>query len=164
MAIMYEKRVLGTLQRWESMPANPVVGTWRLVSCDAHRRNGQVQPLYGPKPEGRLIYDAAGNMSVQVMRADRPEFRSGQKRRGGDDELRAAYQGYEAYFSTYEVDEEAGIINHHVQGGLFPNWIGSNQVRYYRFDGPDRLILSTEAIGAAPVRRTIVTLVWERIS
>jgi hypothetical protein len=163
MAIMYEKRVLGTLQDWEPVPSNPLVGTWRLVSCDAYRRNGQVQPLYGPDPEGRLVYDAAGRMSVQVMRTDRPVFQAGQKRRGTGDELRAAYQGYEAYFSTYEVDEPNGIINHRVQGALFPNWIGTNQARYFRFDGPDRLVLSTDPIGSTPTRHTIVTLVWERM-
>ncbi len=163
MAIMYEKRVLGTLRDWESVPSNPFVGTWKLISCDAYRRNGQVQPLYGPSPEGRLVYDTAGNMSVQVMRTDRPEFRAGQKRRGSDDELRAAYQGYEAYFSTYEVDEVNGIIIHHVEGALFPNWRGSDQPRYFRFEGTDRLVLSTAPIGAAPTRKTIVTLIWERI-
>jgi hypothetical protein len=164
MAIMYEKRVLGALQGWEAFAANPFVGTWKLISCDAYRRNGQVQPLYGPEPQGRLVYDADGNMSVQVTRADRPLFAAGQKRRGAPDELRAAYQGYEAYFSTYEVDEARGIVNHHVQGGLFPNWVGTNQARYFRFEGPNRLVLSTAPVGSAPTRQTIVTLVWERMA
>ncbi len=164
MAILYEKRVLGTLQGWESTPANPFVGTWKLISCNAHRRNGQIQPIYGANPEGRLFYDAAGNMSVHIMQAGRPVFQAAQKFRATDAEMRAAYQGYEAYFSTYEIDEEHGIINHRVLGGLFPNWTGSIQPRYYRFEGPDRLILSTEPIGAMPTRRTIVSLVWERMS
>jgi hypothetical protein len=160
MATTYEKRLLG----WKPAPANPFVGTWRLVSCHAHRRNGQVVPIYGPDPEGRLFYDAAGNMSVHIMQSGRARFHAAEKFRATDAEMRAAYRGYEAYFSTYDVDEEHGLINHHVVGGLFPNWTGTIQARYYRFNGPDRLVLSTEPIGSAPARRTIVTLIWERIS
>jgi hypothetical protein len=164
MAITYEKHAPGALSGWQALPASLFVGTWRLISCNAHRRNGQVVPIYGAEPDGRLFYDAAGNMSVHIMRTGRPSFRSAQKFRATDTEMRAAYQSYEAYFSTYEVDEEGGVINHYVAGGLFPNWTGTLQPRYYRFDGPDRLTLSTEPVGAVPTRRTIVTLVWERLS
>ena len=143
--------------------SNPFVGTWSLVSCNAYRRNGQVLPIYGPNPEGRLFYDAAGNMSVHIMQADRPPFRDAEKFRATEQEMRAAYQGYEAYFSVYAVDLEHCVVNHKVLGGLFPNWTGTVQARYYRFDGPDQLILSTEPIGAAPNRHTVVTLVWERL-
>ena len=144
--------------------ANPFVGTWKLVSCDAHRRNGQVVPIYGPGPEGRLFYDAVGNMSVHIMRAGRPRFREEHKFRASDQEMRQAYQGYEAYFSTYEIDAEESVIHHHVLGGLFPNWNGSVQSRYYRFEGPDRLILSTERRDETPREHTVVTLTWERLS
>jgi hypothetical protein len=98
------------------------------------------------------------------MRAGRPKFKDGYKFQATDEEMRAAYQGYEAYFSTYEVDPAACLIHHTVLGGLFPNWTGSVQSRYYRFDGPNRLTLSTEPVGSLPSRRTIVTLVWERLS
>ncbi len=146
------------------IPSNPFVGTWKLISCDAHRRNGQVLPIYGPNPEGRLFYDAAGNMSVHIMEADRPSFKDPQKFRATEREMRAAYQGYEAYFSTYVVDWDRCVVNHKVLGGLFPNWTGTIQPRYFRFEGPDRLILSTEPVGSAPNRHTVVTLTWERLT
>jgi lipocalin-like protein len=146
------------------MSPNRFVGTWKLISCNARRRNGQVMPLYGPDPEGRLFYDAAGNMSVHIMQAGRPCFSQNQKFRATEQEMRAAYQGYEAYFSTYEIDCEKSVVKHSVQGGLFPNWTGSVQSRYFRFEGDDRLVLSTEPVDAAPSRSTIVTLTWERMS
>ncbi len=146
------------------IPSNPFVGTWRLVSCNAHRRNGQVFAIYGPNPEGRLFYDIAGNMSVHIMQAGRPPFKDAQKFRATEQEMRLAYQGYEAYFSTYEVDWERCLVNHRVLGGLFPNWTGTVQPRFFRFDGPDRLLLSTEPIGSAPARRTVVILTWDRLS
>ncbi|HTO99805.1 MAG TPA: lipocalin-like domain-containing protein [Anaerolineales bacterium] len=146
------------------MAENLLVGTWRLVACNAYRRNGQIVPIYGENPEGRLFYDAAGNMSVHLMRAGRPNFRDPYKFRATDEEMRAAYQGYEAYFSTYEVDAGRCLIHHTVLGGLFPNWTGSIQSRYFRFDGPDRLTLSTEPADKPPSRRTVVVLIWERLS
>ncbi len=164
MATLHQRHRYSALDAWTPAPGNPFVGTWKLISCNAHRRNGQVVAIYGPNPEGRLFYDAAGNMSVHIMRAGRPSFRDEQKFRATDEEMRAAYQGYEAYFSTYEVDWERRIVNHRVQGGLFPNWTGSLQPRHFRFDGPDRLTLSTESLEASSPKRTVVTLVWERLS
>ena len=164
MATLHEKQSLTGLRAWDNLTDNLFVGTWKLISCDAYRRNGQVLPIYGPNPDGRLFYDAAGNMSVHLMRADRPNFRAAEKFRATDEEMRAAYQGYEAYFSTYKVDWERGLINHRVLGGLFPNWTGSLQPRYFRFEGNDRLVLSTEPLEAQPQNRTVVRLVWARLS
>lgn len=141
---------------------NSFAGVWKLISCDAIRRNGSVFSIYGKNPVGRLYYDAEGNMSVHIMRAGRANFQGETKFRAAPEEMRSAYESYEAYFSTYAVDEENHIINHTVIGGLFPNWTGSVQPRYYQLSG-DRLILSTAPIGTNPTNKTIVTLVWERM-
>lgn len=138
-------------------------GVWQLVSCDAVRAGGSIVPIYGKNPIGRLYYDGAGNMSVHIMRAGRPGIKGGTKFRAGEDEMRVAYEGYEAYFSTCEVDPELHMIRHDVIGSLFPNWTGTTQVRYYAFEGDDRLILSTAPIGASGSGATVVTLVWERL-
>jgi len=141
---------------------NPFVGMWKLVACDAYRRNGSILPIYGKNPVGRLFYDVEGNMSVHIMKAGRPKFISDNKFRATLQEMRAAYEGYEAYFSTYEFNKEKGIITHHLIGGLFPNWTDSDQIRYYRFDGI-KLILSTEPLDSKPIDNTIVKLVWEKL-
>ncbi len=143
-------------------PKDQFVGVWKLVSIDAIRRSGGILPIYGKSPIGRLYYDADGNMSVHFMRAGRPKFKSETKFRATAPEMRAAYESYEAYFSTYEVDQEKCLVHHHVLGGLFPNWTGTDQARYYQFEG-NRLILSTEPVGRKPADRTIVVLVWERM-
>ena len=142
---------------------NPFVGLWKLISCEAVRRNGSTLPIYGKNPIGRLFYDSDGNMSVHIMKAGRPNFKNDNKFRATLQEIRMAYEGYEAYFSTHDIKEEKGFITHHLIGGLFPNWTESDQIRYYRFDG-NRLILSTEPIGMRPAGKTIVTLVWEKIN
>lgn len=146
------------------MEQDRFAGVWRLVSCDAVRTDGGAMPIYGKNPIGRLYYDAAGNMSVHIMKAGRPRFRSDTKFRASPDEMRAAYESYEAYFSNYVVDSGEHRIHHTVIGGLFPNWAGSIQSRYYEFQGDNRLILSSAPIGSEPAGEPIVTLVWERIA
>jgi hypothetical protein len=142
---------------------NPFAGLWKLISCDAVRSNGSILPIYGKTPIGRLFYDVHGNMSVHIMKAGRPNFKSDKKFRATLQEMRAAYEGYEAYFSTYEFNKDKGIIVHHLIGGLFPNWTDSDQIRYYRFDGI-RLILSTEPFDSRPIHKTIVILIWEKLT
>ncbi len=146
------------------MDEDRFAGVWKLISCDASRSNGSAMPIYGRNPIGRLHYDAAGNMSVHIMRSGRERFRGDTKFGATPDEMRSAYESYEAYFSNYVVDPAEHRIDHTVIGGLFPNWAGSVQSRFYRFDDEGRLILSTAPIGSKPKGEPIVTLVWERIS
>lgn len=146
------------------MDEDHFAGVWKLVACNAARANGGATPIYGKNPVGRLYYDAAGNMSVHIMKAGRPRFQSDTKFQATTDEMRAAYASYEAYFSNYVVDPVEHKIHHTVIGGLFPNWEGSVQSRFYEFDGPDRLILSSAPIGSRPAGEPIVTLVWQRIA
>lgn len=145
------------------MPDNPFVGAWKLLSCNAIRRNGCILPIYGNEPIGRLFYDADGNMSVHIMKAGRPNFASASKYKCTHVEMRTAFQGYEAYFSTYTIDNQRGTITHHLLGGLFPNWTNTNQLRYFKFFD-NRLILSTEPIERGIFQKTITILVWERLN
>src|SRR5260221_1333512 len=67
----YEKR--GNQPR--TSPVDGLVGTWRLVSIETLRSNGEViYPFYGKHPEGLLIYDPSGWMSVQIV--DQQSFRA----------------------------------------------------------------------------------------
>jgi hypothetical protein len=146
------------------MRENPLVGVWKLVAWDVIRTNGVRVPIFGKQPIGRLYYDAAGNMSVHIMKAGREQFAGGTRAGATDGETRSAFEGYEAYFSTYVVDAERQTISHNVLGSLFPDWTGSIQRRFYAFDSMGRLVLSTEPIGSQPVNGNLVELVWERLS
>ena len=138
------------------------VGTWALVSQEFRDSEGQITYPAGRDAVGFIMYDAAGYMAVQIMRVDRTPFASGDVLYGTDDEIRSAYQGYNAYFGTYTVDEAQRIVTHHLRGSLFPNRVGQDQIRHYEFAG-SRLTLKTP-----PVLRggsyLIGTLVWERLS
>ena len=142
---------------------SPFAGVWKLVSCEAIRRNGTAIPIYGREPVGRLYYDENGNMSVHIMRADRQPIQGDSKFGRRDGDVRAAFEGYEAYFSTYAVDTERRTIEHRVIGSLFPNWTGTVQTRFYEFEGRDRLVLSSQPAGSEGNAKTVVKLVWERL-
>jgi hypothetical protein len=60
------------------------------------------------------------------------------------------------------VDEAGQVVVHHVTGSLLPNWTGSDQVRFYQFEG-DRLTLSTAEIPYGGTQ-LVGVLVWERLS
>ena len=136
-------------------------GTWRLVSCEAQASSGEIRYPLGQHVVGQLFYDIHGNMSAHVMRADRPAFASDDSGSGTDAEVRAAFEGHTSYFGTYTIDSSARTVTHHVHGASYPNWMGHDQIRYYRIDG-SHLVLSTPPIlDRGELLEYILT--WERI-
>jgi hypothetical protein len=81
-------------------------------------------------------------MSAQLGKADRARFGSRDPARGTDAEVRAAFDGYVAYFGTYEINDSTRAVTHHVQGASFPNWIGADLIRSFAFDESGRLQLA----------------------
>ena len=103
---------------------------------------GQVQYPLGKNVSGLLVYDDGGNMSAHVMRNDLAPFAAPDPGHATDAELRGAFENYGSYFGTYTVDQAKQTVIHNVRGAWFPNWIGHDQVRHFKFDGK-RLLLST---------------------
>lgn len=137
-------------------------GTWKLISSEMRTSDGKILYPLGEDCVGRIIFDAEGNFSAQLMRPGRPEFASGDLLRGTDEEIRAAYQGYVAFWSKIELDEDNRQFTYEVEGSLFPNWIGHSNLRYYEFEG-DRVTFKTPAFLMAGQELTGV-LIWERES
>jgi hypothetical protein len=69
---------------------------------------------------------------------------------------------FEAYCGTYEVNAEKRTVTHHVKANRFPNWEGTDQLRYFEFSGT-RLILKTAPIPALGTE-WIVSLIWEQMA
>lgn len=100
-------------------------------------------------------------MSAVVMASGRPRSSSGDQRGGTPDEIRHAFEGFDAYAGTYEMDEESGTITHRAQVARFPNWEGTAQVRYATLvDG--KLHLATPPV-LAEGQDWIATLTWRRV-
>ncbi len=137
------------------------VGTWRLAAFESSDPDSRT--FRGARPIGILVYDAVGNMSVQIApdRARRrfsgpvAELFSGP--RPTPEEAIDALSGYAAYFGTYRVDERAKTVTHVRVANLNPGGLG-DFVRRYEFRTDDRLVL-------VPLERAdtrAITLTWER--
>ena len=98
-----------------------LIGAWHLVSLEAPGPDGKVTAVPGLK--GILIYTRDGHMSVQIMY---PESQSS---------LTNDYvlHGYEASFGTYDLDQAAHTLTHHVQGSITRQLVGKDLTRSYRF-------------------------------
>ena len=142
------------------MASDRFVGTWRLLECYGKWSDGRISYPYGDKPEGQLIYDGHGNFSGQIAGSGRPAFETGNLLKGTPEEIKTAFEGYIAYYGTYEVDESKDQVTHHVQSALFPNWIGDIQTRNFEFEGK-KLRLNTQPIKGSRADLTN-TLLWER--
>jgi hypothetical protein len=136
-------------------PRDPrFVGNWRLVTIENYDDKGVGRP--GAYTGGRIMYDAAGQMSAQLTRPNRPLLPAD----AGEGPRAAAYAGYVAYYGAYEIDAAAGKVTHKVEGALNPNWPTTDLPRYFAFsDGNNTLKLSIRNAAG----RVTGTLTWARI-
>ena len=117
-----------------------LVGTWRLVAARQRLTDGTVRPDPQPGPHGvgYLMYDATGHVCVVLANPDRPAWKS--PRVPTDAEVRSAFDGLVAYCGTYETDERARAVIHHVEADREPHMMGSDRTRLAEVNG-DRLVL-----------------------
>jgi hypothetical protein len=141
-------------------------GAWRLVSIETIKPNGEViYPFYGKHPEGLLMYDKSGWMSVQIVSDPRPTVPTADSREdflaAPVDQKSKAIDGYYAYFGTWTADATKGTVTHHIDTSLYPAERGENGIRHLILEG-DRLTLTakTHEMGEEHERK----LVWQRIS
>lgn len=146
-----------------------LVGGWSLVSRITTSSDGKVIPDPGlsATPRGVLIYDRFGHVAAQLSRQGRTvdmiadECRAAEKVKGTNDTAQTIL-GYDAYFGTYTVNAEEGIVTHHLESALFPGDIGKDIKRRFSISG-DTLTISfnTTLRDGTPVIRT---LVWARMT
>jgi hypothetical protein len=134
-------------------PNSSPVGTWELVSFKSVLDDGSsIVPW--PGAVGRITYDADGNVTGLLM--------SGRRNEGnGSSSPTEAHGEFTAYFGTYQVDAERGLISHHVEASLSAARASGELRRTYEIkDGLLILGFATLRNGVAMTNR----LVWKRIS
>ena len=145
-----------------------LVGGWSLQSRVTKSADGKtlVDSGLSVLPKGLLIYDAYGHVAAQLSRPGRTvdmlgdECHKAIEVRGTNDTAQTIL-GYDAYFGTYTVDEEQGIVTHHLESALFPGDIGKSIIRHFTIAGDVLTIKFTTTLGdGTPVTRT---LVWSRL-
>jgi len=139
-----------------------VIGMWKLISFETHDDDGTVTYPFGKDVAGLLMINTRGYFSVHVMNMKRPSFKIADPRGGTPGEIQTAFENYIGYYGTFDLDETKGVIIFHVGGAWLPNWIGSDQTRYYTLRG-NRMTIST-----APTlfdgKKRVGKLIWERVN
>jgi hypothetical protein len=114
-----------------------IVGAWRLKSFVRVTADGGRYDQLGAHPDGYLIYSADGRMSVLMVDGDRPPP---QHAPPDPAERAALHETMLAYAGSYRVDGDK--IVHHIEIAWDQTRLGSDQVRFFSFEG-DRLLLRT---------------------
>ena len=124
---------MGTLMA--TAQASSIVGTWALTAAEKILPDGTRASDYGANPHGLVIFTADGHYSVQIYRADRLKFSSGDKLKGTAEEYKEASLSMSVHFGTYSVDPARHTITFHVDRSSFPNQDDTTQVRPYEMSG-----------------------------
>ncbi|MDB5394917.1 MAG: hypothetical protein JWM91_2423 [Rhodospirillales bacterium] len=141
------------------MPVSKFLGSWKLVSWRISGGDGEWHQPLGSGAQGLLVYAPDGYMFAALMAADRPDFLGSDPLSGSADECLTAMHSYHTYCGRYRLEEDKVV--HSVEMCLCPNLLGSEQVRYYRFD-EDRLVLSTPPVIRAGLTG-VAELVWRKV-
>jgi hypothetical protein len=107
-----------------------LVGAWHLVSMEEPGPDGKL--LHITNRTGQLIYTRDGHMSVQLM------YPTSESTVSNDYVL----NGYEASFGSYDVDEAAHTVTHHVQASITRGLIGKDLTRAFQFSNGNLIIRS----------------------
>ena len=136
-------------------------GTWQLLSRIDVTASGvrRSESALGDDPVALLFYDQTGHFAAQFMRRDRSiEVPDGP---GGGTNNSRALDGYDAYFGTYRVDDDAGTVTQTLSGALSREHVGAVLTRAMEVVGDTLVItLDTSAADGTPVTRT---LTWQRV-
>lgn len=140
-----------------------LIGTWRLVSWTADVDGHSLRP-FGGETTGLISYTEDGRMWGTLMRSDREQLSAPTLAAATEADRARAAAGYLNYAGTYRV--EPGRVVHQVEVSLYPNWIGTEQVREMEWEpnpaGGQDLILSAAA--TQPDGRVVSNrLVWRRL-
>lgn len=136
--------------------AEPFLGSWALVSFEHRLPSGEVLRPFGDSPSGSILYQPDGHMSAQVSVGNPTRLANNDPDRASAEEATQAWRTYLGYWGSFKVFTENRVVVHRVEGSSFSNWIGTEQVRHFRFDGANRLTLEAQS----PSGR--YTLVWQR--
>ena len=129
-----------------------LAGSWQLVRFENTDPQGKVEKPFGEHPRGLFVYDSTGHLSINITRnPPTPPFAKGDDT-GTDAEVRAAYDGYVAYFGTYRVDVAKQVVMHVVEGSSKPSYTGTDQPRPFKLNGDVLIIGKTNPDGSKTYR------------
>jgi len=120
-----------------SAQTSDIVGTWVLSKAENLLPDGTRISDYGENPHGLVVFTPDGYYSVQIYRADRLKFSSGDKLKGTPEEYKEASLTTSVHFGRYTMDSAKHTITFHIDRSSFPNQDDTTQVRPYEMKGDE---------------------------
>jgi len=114
-----------------------IVGTWTLAAADKLLPDGTRVPDYGPNPHGLVIFTANGYYSLQIYRAERLKFASGDKFKGTLEEYQDASLSMSVGFGRYTLDPVKHTLTFQTDRSSVPNRDDTTAVRSYELKGDE---------------------------
>jgi hypothetical protein len=134
-----------------------LIGSWELVTWQSIGQDDTIGYPLGEDAVGQLMYDDdADRVCAQLVRVNQPRFASEDWQEATGPEMAAAWPNYFGYFGTFTIDTAAATVTHHIDAGWFPNLVGTQQVRHYRFAN-DQLVLDADTTWGK------VRIVWTKL-
>ncbi|MGQ0736499.1 MAG: lipocalin-like domain-containing protein [Acidobacteriota bacterium] len=113
--------------------AQSIAGRWKLVAAEDRRADGSVARLpWGARPVGSIVVEG-GHCYVQIMSSDVPSFGAGTA--VGEQMKAALLSTYIAYSGPCAIDAAEGSVTLKVEAAWRPDYVGTEQKRFFRFEG-----------------------------
>jgi len=115
----------------------PFLGSWALVSFEHVLLSGEVSRPFGDSPTGSILYQSDGQMSAQLSVGSPTRLVNDDPDQASAEEATQAWRTYFGYWGSFKIVVEKRVVVHRVEGSSFSNWIGTEQVRHFNFDGAE---------------------------
>jgi hypothetical protein len=141
-----------------------LIGAWSLTEAVTIRGN-ETFPWFGRHPPitGNLVYTEGGRISVHIAGAPPGTISRADFIKLSAAERAAWLDEYYAYYGTFEIDEVANVVTHHIVSSLLPYETATTLKRDISING-DMLSLLTPSRDDGGGRTTFNRLVWKKVT
>ena len=114
--------------------AETLQGKWKIVAAEDVRPDGTVGRLpWGRHPVGFIVAEG-GSCLLQIMSSDVPDFSAPGS--SVTEQMKASLlSAYIAYTGPCTFDDAKGTTTMKVEAAWRPNYVGTEQTRFYHFEG-----------------------------
>ncbi|MGH7884182.1 MAG: lipocalin-like domain-containing protein [Thermodesulfobacteriota bacterium] len=138
--------------------SSKLIGTWKLIDFIGKDQDSNTVLPFGKKPQGYITFTENKFMFTTITTSDRALFETKDRLNAAKDQKAEAFDSHISYCSKYELVENKILLN--VLAASVPNWVGSFQERFFRFEN-EKLILET-APREVDGKKLTMKVSWER--
>lgn len=135
-----------------------IVGAWTLVNVVLEQGGNKTEPL-GPNPKGLATWDANGNFTNILFRADLPKVASNNRLTPTAEESKALAAGLLVTYGKYSISEADGGVTLKIEASSFSNWNGTEQKRTISVTGDEMRVINP----TPPAGGGTAYVVWRRV-